>query len=103
VPEITANITASQQEALSLAKRLARDDEFRAQVAADPMGVLAEYGINVDLSRTEGVAFSPVLPPKHVIEEALVNVVEASEFASDESFESTDPLSYWLFVIFLAT
>jgi putative modified peptide len=102
VPEITVNITAGQQEALSLAKRLARDDDFRAQVAADPAGVLAKHGINVDLSGAE-VAFSPVLPPKHVIEEALVNITEASEFASDAGFESTDPLSYWLFVIFLAT
>ncbi len=102
MPEITVNITASQQEALSLAKRLARDDDFRARVASDPAGVLAEHGINIDLSRAE-VAFSPVLPPKHVIEEALVNITEASEFASDAGYESADPLSYFLFVIFLAT
>jgi hypothetical protein len=101
VPDITVKISATQEQALSFAKQLARDDDFRARVAADPTAVLAEHGINIDLGGE--VAFAPVLPPKHVIEEALVNINEASEFASEAGFTSPDPFAFWLFVIFLAT
>lgn len=44
-----------------------------------------------------------MLPPKHVIEEALINVSEASEFASEAGFSSPDPFAFWLFVVFVAT
>jgi hypothetical protein len=70
-------------------------------VAANPVETLAEHGVSI--SHGEEVSFSPTLPPKHVVEEALVNVVEASEFASDEGFASQDAFAFWLFVIFMAT
>jgi hypothetical protein len=62
---------------------------------------LKEYGI--EISSDDDLTFAPVLPPKHVFEDALVNVVEASEFASDEGFESSDSFAYWLFVVLIAT
>jgi hypothetical protein len=43
-----------------------------------------------------------MLPPKHVFEEALVNMREASEFASD-GVESKESYAFWLFVVFVAT
>jgi putative modified peptide len=99
VPEISVNVNISQQDALRLAQRLARDDAFRESVARDPAATLAEHGIEI----SGDVQFSPILPPKHVVEEALVNVVEASEFASDEGFQSQDSFAFWIFVIFIGT
>jgi hypothetical protein len=100
VPEITVNLNLTQRDALRLAKRLARDDDFRGQVARDPVGTLRQHGVDISPGN---LGFTPALPPKHVIENALVNVSEASEFASDEGFESPDPFAFWLFVVFLAT
>jgi hypothetical protein len=99
VPEITVNLNLSQREALQLAKRLARDDDFRRAVALDPVETLAQHGITI----SGEVQFSPILPPKHIVEAALVNVVEASEFASDEGFTSSDSFAFWIFVVLLAT
>jgi hypothetical protein len=102
VPEITVTLNLSQQDALEVAKRLARDDDFRAQVATNPFETLEQYGISIR-SSGEDIAFSPILPPKHVVEEALVNITEASEFASHEGFESQDMFAFWIFVVFVAT
>jgi hypothetical protein len=68
-------------------------------VAHSPVETLAEHGITI----SGELAFAPILPPKHVFEDALMNVVEASEFASDEGFESPDSFAYWIFVILAAT
>lgn len=68
-------------------------------MAKKPVETLAKYGINI----SGDVEFSPVVPPKHVVEDALVNIVEASEFASDEGFASADSFAFWLFLIFIAT
>lgn len=43
-----------------------------------------------------------MLPPKHVFEEALVNMREASEFAAD-GVEAKESYAFWLFVVFVAT
>jgi hypothetical protein len=69
-------------------------------VATDPVGTLEKYGISI--SPGEELGFAPILPPKHVIEEALVNIAEASEFASEAGFQSQDPFAFWIFVIFAA-
>jgi hypothetical protein len=64
--------------------------------------MLAQHGVT--LSHTaEELGISPMLPPKHVIEEGLINIAEASEFASEEGFTSPDPLAFWFFVVFVAT
>jgi hypothetical protein len=60
---------------------------------------LAGHGITIS---GDELQFAPILPPKHVIEDALVNVVAASEFASDEGFESPDPFAYWIFFVLAA-
>lgn len=99
MPEITVNLNLSQQAALRLAKDLAYDNDVRRAVAEDPVATLKGYGITVP----ENLGFTRALPPKHVFQQALVNVAEASEFASDEGFESPDPFAFWLFVVFLAT
>jgi len=62
---------------------------------------LAGHGISI--SHDEEVSFAPVLPPKHVVEEALINITEASEFASAEGFAHENAFAFWLFVIFAAT
>lgn len=99
--ELTINIDTTQARALEFARNLARDDEFRRRAATDPRELLAEYGITIDDS-TRPLRFSPIVPPKHVVEEALVNVTEASEFVQLDGFESADPFAFWLFVILMA-
>jgi hypothetical protein len=99
--EVKVNLSISQEKALEFATRLARDDGFRKRAATRPLGLLEEYGITIEGGET--LDFSPLIPPKHVVEEALVNVREASEFASLDGFESADPFAFWIFVIFLAT
>jgi hypothetical protein len=99
VPEITVKLSLSQEQALRLAKQLARDPEVREQVARNPIETLKEYGIEI----SGDVNIAPMIPPKHVFEDALLNVQEASEFASDEGFKSDDMFAYWLFVVFVAT
>jgi hypothetical protein len=101
MPEVDVSIRISNERALDFAKRLARDDEFRERVATEPVPVLEEYGIT--LSNAEQIDFAPILPPKHAVEEALVNVREASEFASSAGFESADPFAFWIFMVFVGT
>jgi hypothetical protein len=69
-------------------------------VARDPIGTLGRWGIKISGDKLE---IAPMIPPKHVFEDALVNIAEASEFASDEGFESPDMFAYWLFLVFAAT
>jgi hypothetical protein len=99
--ELTVSFNTTQAKALEFARRLARDDDFRGRAARDPRQLLAEYGITIDDSNRP-VHFSPIVPPKHVVEEALVNVTEASEFVELDGFESADPFAFWLFVILMA-
>ena len=99
MPEINVKLSLSQEEALQLAKRLARDNDLREQVAKNPIDTLKEYGIEISGDVTTGV----MIPPKHVFEDALLNIEEASEFASDAAFSSDDMFAYWLFVVFVAT
>jgi hypothetical protein len=70
-------------------------------VARKPVETLKEHGITI--SSDDDLAIAPMLPPKHVFEEALVNVAEASEFASDEGFESPDMFAFWIFLVFAGT
>jgi hypothetical protein len=98
--DLTISISTSQAKALEFARRLARDDDFRGRAAREPRKLLAEYGITIDDG--DRIPFSPIVPPKHVVEEALVNVSEASEFADLDGFESADPFAFWLFVCLVA-
>jgi hypothetical protein len=98
--DLNISISTSQAKALEFARRLARDDDFRARAAREPRKLLAEYGITIDDG--DRIRFSPIVPPKHVVEEALVNVTEASEFADLDGFESADPFAFWLFVCLVA-
>jgi hypothetical protein len=98
--ELNVSINTSQAKALEFARLLARDDNFRGRAARDPVTLLEEYGITIE--GADRIRFSPIIPPKHVVEEALVNVSEASEFVELDGFESADPFAFWLFVILLA-
>jgi hypothetical protein len=98
--ELTVNINTSQMRALEFARNLARNDDFRGRAAREPVELLKEYGF--EIVGADRINFSPNVPPKHVVEEALVNVNEASEFADFDEFESEDPFAFWLFVILLA-
>jgi hypothetical protein len=70
-------------------------------VARKPVETLKEHGITI--TSDDDLAIAPMIPPKHVFEEALLNIAEASEFASEEGFESPDMFAFWLFVVFVAT
>jgi hypothetical protein len=135
MPAIDVLIRATPRQALDFMTRLARDDRFREQVAANPVAVLAAYNIHIvpagardsladeessdeaPAQRTEafgdwasrcdervraleGVGFrhQGLLPPKHVVEEALANVSHANEFRRPGKghFEGVDPLGFWL-------
>jgi hypothetical protein len=61
-----AGIGPTKEE--ELVRRLATDDEFRAQLAESPIGVLADY--DIDLSPTE-LPSDVVLPPRQQLAEAL--------------------------------
>lgn len=100
LPDITINLSLSRKNAIDLAQRLARNDDFREEVAANPLEVLGRNGI--EITGADASRFAPMLPPKHVFEEALVNVREASQFASD-GVESAESYAFWLFVVFAAT
>jgi hypothetical protein len=99
--KVRVNLSISQEKALEFATRLARDDGFRERAATAPLALLEEYGITIDGGET--IDFSPLIPPKHVVEEALVNIREASEYARLDGFASADPFAFWIFLVFLAT
>ena len=101
MPELDISIRTPQEMGLEFAKRLARDDDFRRRAATEPLALLEEYGITI--SGADQIEFPVSIPPKHVVEQALVNVQEASEFASHDGFESADPFAFYLFIAFIAT
>jgi hypothetical protein len=141
MPEIDIQFRATPHDALEFMTRLARDDGFREQVAANPVAVLAAYNIHIvpagraDSLAAEAGAGSPaermeafgdwasrcdprvrelkevgfthqsLLPPKHVVEEALANVSHANEFnrPGKGHFEGVDPLGFWLMFPLTAT
>ena len=45
--EITITLRISEDQAHDLLQRLAKDDDFRRQLEADPAGVLADFGIEI--------------------------------------------------------
>jgi putative modified peptide len=100
LPQVTINLDLSPQAAIDLAKQLAYDDKFRSDFAQDPVAKLADHGITIE---GDELPIQPVLPPKHVIQEALMNITEASEFAGDRPYDQQLSIAYWLFVIFAAT
>lgn len=101
MPEIVVTINLEQDEALKFVTDLARDDSFREQLATNPLEALASRKITI--SSSEEIKFSGILPPKHVVEEALVNIEEASEFASGDGSSRTDPFGFWAFLAFIST
>jgi hypothetical protein len=98
--ELDVSIRTTQARALEFMRNLARDDDFRARAAREPVRLLEEYGFT--LVGADRIHFSPLVPPKHVVEEALVNVAEASEFTTLDEFESEDPFAFWLFAVMIA-
>ena len=99
--ELSIEINTTQARALEFARLLARDDNHRRRAAVEPVALLEEYGITI--TGAAAINFPRSVPPKHVVEEALVNVAEASEFADLDGFESEDPFAFYLFMILLAT
>jgi hypothetical protein len=106
--EITVTITSTPAQAIEFLRLLARDDgpepeagTFRRLLAEEPITTLKRYGITIQ--STQGLSFSTSLPPKHAVEEALVNVKAANEFGPDTASEEDPPLGYWPFLAFLAT
>ena len=61
---ITVNATLVQ--ANDFMEKLAEDDTFRDRLAADPKGVLAEYG--VDFTPADDVPEHVTLPPKEEVQ-----------------------------------
>jgi|SRR5687767_11748386 hypothetical protein len=134
MPEIDIQFRATPREALDFMTRLAREDGFREQVAANPVAMLAAYNIHIvpagqqdslaaeagsetpaqraeafgdwasrcdeRVRALEGVGFrnQGFLPPKHVVEEALVNVRHTNEFGPPpkDDFAGIDPFGFWL-------
>ncbi len=72
--ETTATVTGSKTLAHAFIERLARDDAFRAQTTADPVGAAAQYGFSIDRARlpAEGIT----LPSKAVMNEHLDMIAE---------------------------
>jgi hypothetical protein len=101
MPDIDVSISLTRERALEFATRLARDDDFRAQLATTPQEVLEEYDITI--SSSEELAFPVTLPPKHAVEDALVNIAQASPFGPGGNGPDFDHLGYWPFFIFIAT
>jgi putative modified peptide len=65
-PGQSARITISEAEALKFLERLATDDDFRGELAANPDAVLRDHGIELD---PENVPESVSLPSKAEIGE----------------------------------
>jgi hypothetical protein len=63
-----ALVQIDRREDEELVRRLATDDEFRARLARNPAGVLAEYHIEVPLTELPDEV---VLPPRSQMAEAL--------------------------------
>jgi hypothetical protein len=101
--EINVRMQVSPARALEFLTLLARDDGFRERLATNTESVLEEYNIWIDSSDQGGIRFSTSIPPKHVVEEALVNVKAANEFGADAAPEVDPPLGFWPFFLFLAT
>jgi hypothetical protein len=101
MPEIDVRFRLTRDQALEFATRLARDDDFRAQLATSPQEALADYDITITSSGE--ITFPVYLPPKHAVEDALVNIAEASPFGPGGNGGDGDVLGYWPFFIFLAT
>jgi hypothetical protein len=100
--EITVRMQLSPERAVEFLTRLARDEGFREALATRPQSVLEEYNISIQ-SSDESFGFATSLPPKHVVEEALVNYKAANQFAPDPSPGYDPPLGFWPFLAFLAT
>ena len=50
-----------------------------------------------------GFKHQGLLPPKHVVEEALVNQPNTNEFGAREGFTGIDPFGFWLMFPLTAT
>jgi hypothetical protein len=101
MPQINVRMQISPAKAIEFLTLLARDDGFRKRVATETESVLEEYGIQIESS--ERLMFSTSIPPKHAIEEALVNYKAANEFGPDPAPDQDPPLGFWPFFLFLAT
>jgi hypothetical protein len=97
--EIDVSFRLTREQALEFATRLARDDDFRAQLATSPQLLFDEYDITI--SSSEESTFTVNLPPKHAVEDALVNIAAASPFGRDGNGQDFDRLGYWPFFIFI--
>jgi len=72
-------VSATREEAYDFVQRLARDDDFRARLEADPRGILAERGIEFTLPEGDPELENVVLPPKEEVERLLEELGEPDE------------------------
>jgi hypothetical protein len=75
-PSMDVRITITDEDARSFLDRLVKEPEFRAQVEADPRGVLAEHGIEVG----PDAAPAQVTLPKEDQIAAFVDALDQSSY-----------------------
>lgn len=84
-------------DAAEFLRNAARDDTFREELTANPIGVFSALGIEISpgLIPEEGI----VLPPKEHIEEMLSSLGLEDEFAEAVPGQ---PHAFWLYVVAFA-
>jgi putative modified peptide len=78
--ETTATVASNKALAHALIERLARDDVFRAEMVADPVATVAQYGFSIDRSCLPEGGIK--LPSKAVLNEHLDAIAERFAAAS---------------------
>lgn len=97
ISNFSVKVESTPEQALDFMRKLARDDGFRERVANDPESALAEHGITFEPAGILNDNHQGLLPPKHVVEHALVNVPHANEFNRPTGdFEGIDAFGFWL-------
>jgi hypothetical protein len=104
ITNVSIIVDTSPERALEFMRKLARDDDFRQLVAEDPESTLAEAGITFEPRGILNDHHQGLLPPKHVVEQALVNVPHANEFNRPTGeFEGIDAFGFWLLFPLIGT
>ena len=74
------SVSATREQAYEFLQRLARDDEFRARLEANPRSVLGDYGVEYMHPEEELELETVTLPPKEQVEQLLEEMGEPDEF-----------------------
>ncbi len=80
-PPVEIRVTATPQQSLEFLEKLARDDEFRDGLRANPRDVLAGYGVEISEA---AIPKDVELPPKEHVEELLATAGEMDPFGRVE-------------------